>query len=283
MLYEWGMVRNSFLVIVALLAAGCASQRLAGADLDRVARPAFISRIELEAGPRSLVFQEDGAYKDKLKKLEPKEADRRLQAKLTAAVTRFEVSERLRVNTFRQLPPERPWVNTLDPARVATMLESFLVEEVPANAPDYDLLSRLGADTVVEFVIQDYGMRSDDGRAGAYIRGYARMFKINGRAEIWRQPFQLDRVTEGSEHLDPFKVGKEPTLFRQQLTEMLDVLAEQFAQNLTPKDRKPGGALPGGAELEESDSVNGAGRERSAPAKPAGPELPPGELPDPDP
>jgi hypothetical protein len=282
MLYEWGMVRNSFLVIVALLAAGCASQRLAGADLDRVARPAFISRIELEAGPRSLVFREDSAYKDKLKKLEPKEADRRLQAKLTAAVTRFEVSERLRVNTFRQLPAERPWVNTLDPARVATILESFLVEEVPANAPDYDLLSRLGADTVVEFVIQDYGMRSDGGRAGAYIRGYARMFKLNGRAELWRQPFEVDRVAEGSEHLDPFKVGKEPTLFRQQLTEMLDVLAERFAQDLTPKDRKPGGALPAGAELEESDNMNPAGRERPAPARPTDPELPPGELPDPD-
>ncbi|HZH77604.1 MAG TPA: hypothetical protein VEY88_16380 [Archangium sp.] len=276
------MVRNSFLVGLALLAAGCASQRLAGADLDRVARPAFISRIELDAGPRSLVFREDAAYKDKLKKLEPKEADRRLQAKLTAAVTRFEVSERLRVNTFRQLPPERPWVNTLNPARVATILESFLVEEVPANAPDYDLLSRLGADTVVEFVIQDYGMRSDKGRAGAYIRGYARMFRLNGRTELWRHPFQVDRVSEGSEHLDPFKVGKEPMLFRQQITEMLDVLAERFAQDLTPKDRKPGGALPAGSELQESDSVNPAGRERPAPAKPADPELAPGELPDPD-
>ncbi|WP_309897116.1 hypothetical protein [Archangium sp.] len=276
------MVRNSFLVVVALLAAGCASQRLAGADLDRVARPAFISRIELDAGPRSLVFREDAAYKDKLKKLEPKEADRRLQAKLTAAVTRFEVSERLRVNTFRQLPPERPWVNTLNPARVATILESFLVEEVPANAPDYDLLSRLGADTVVEFVIQDYGMRSDGGRAGAYIRGYARMFKLNGRTELWRHPFQVDRVAEGGEHLDPFKVGKEPMLFRQQITEMLDVLAERFAQDLTPKDRKPGGALPAGSELEGSDSVNPAARERPAPPKPADPELAPGELPDPD-
>jgi hypothetical protein len=274
------MRRNSFLVVLALLAAGCASQRLAGADLDRVARPAFISRIELDAGPRSLVFREDGAYKDKLKKLEPKEADRRLQAKLTAAVTRFEVSERLRVNTFRQLPQERPWVNTLDPARVATVLESFLVEEVPANAPDYDLLVPLGVDTVVEFVIQDYGMRSEDGRAGPYIRGYARMFKLKGRAEIWRHPFRVDRVSEDSEHLDPFKVGKDPSLFRQQMTEMLDVLAEQFAQSLTPKDRKSGAPLPEGSEMFESDSLNRTGREAPAPAQP---ELSPGELPDPDP
>ncbi|QRN92962.1 hypothetical protein JRI60_27535 [Archangium violaceum] len=275
------MARNSFLVFLALLTAGCASQRLAGADLDRVKRPAFISRIEIEAGPRSLVFQEDDAYKQKLKKLEPKEADRRLQAKLAAAVTRFEVSERLRVNTFRQLPlEERPWMNTVDPARVATVLESFLVEEVPANAPDYDLLSRLGVDTVVEFVIQEYGMRSEKGRAGPYIQGYARMFKLEGRAEFWRRPFRVDRVAEGAEPLDPFKVGKEPTLFRQQITEMLDVLAGQFAEELSPKDRKGGAPL---VEGDGPDSVHTTGREPPPPTKPPEPELAPGELPDPDP
>lgn len=275
------MARSSFLVFVALLVSGCASQRLAGADLDRVERPAFISRIELEAGPRSLVFREDGAYQAKLKKLEPKEADRRLQAKLAAAVTRFQVSERLRVNTFRRLPQERPWVHTLDPARVATRLESFLVEEVPANAPDYDLLTPLGADTVVEFVIQEYGMRSRGGRAGAYVRGYARMFKLKGRTELWRLPFQVDRVSDGEEHLDPFKVGKDPSLFRQEMTAMLDVLSERFAEELSPKDRK-GGTLPSGTELSGPDSVNRAGREM-APPPPAEPELAPGELPDPDP
>jgi hypothetical protein len=277
------MARRSFLVFLALLAAGCASRRLAGADLDQVARPAFISRIEERAGPRSLVFQEDDAYKDKLKKLEPKEADRRLQAKLTAAVTRFEVSERLRVNTFRQLPQERPWVDALEPARVASVLESFLVEEVPANAPDYDLLTPLGADSVVEFVIQDYGMRSKAGRAGAYMRGYARMFRLKGRAELWRQPFDLDGVAEGTEHLDPFKVGKEPALFRQRITDMLDVLAQRFSQELSPPDRKGSAPLPAGVEQAAPDSVNGTGRPRPAPTKPPAPELPPGELPDPDP
>ncbi len=273
-------MRSSFLVLLALLASGCASRRLAGADLDGVARPAFISRIEIKAGPRSLVFQEDGAYREKLKKLEPKEADRRLQAKLAAAVTRFQVSERLRVNTFRQLPQERPWVHTLDPARVATVLESFLVEEVPANPPDYDLLTPLGADTVVEFVVQEYGMRSRGGRAGTYIQGYARMFKLNGRAELWRLPFQVDRVSEGAEHLDPFKVGKEPSLFRQEMTAMLDVLSERFAQELSPKDRQ-GGVLPAGTEMSEPDSMSRPGRELPAPRPPAEPELAPGELPDP--
>jgi hypothetical protein len=264
--------------LVALFLSGCASQRLSGGDLDAVKRPAFISRIELEAGPHSRVFREDSAYREKLQKLEPKEADRRLQTKLTAAVTRFEISERLRVTTFRQLPREQPWLHTVDPARVASVLESFLVEEVPANAPDYDLLAPLGADSVVEFVIQDYGMRSKKGSAGAYMRGYARMFWLKNKVEIWRQPFKLDRVEEGAEHVDPFKVGKEPSLFRQQMTELIDELSARFAQDLTPTDRPRGAAAV----------VPDAGPDASEAAKPLerkprGTEPPPGELPDPDP
>ena len=257
---------------------GCASHRLSGGELNAVKRPAFISRIELEAGPHSRVFREDSSYRDKLQKLEPKEADRRLQTKLTAAVTRFEISERLRVTTFRQLPREQPWLNTLDPARVASVLESFLVEEVPANAPDYDLLAPLGADSVVEFVIEDYGMRSEKGLAGAYIHGYARMFWLKNKAELWRQPFELDRVEQGAEDLDPFKVGKEPSLFRQQMTELIDELSARFAQELTPTDRPRGGtAVVPDAGPEESEAA------RPLERKPRGSEPPPGELPDPDP
>ncbi|ATB33953.1 hypothetical protein [Melittangium boletus] len=269
------MTRNAFLGLVAFLLTGCASQRLSGMDLDEVRRPAFISRIELEAGPHSLVFREDSSYREKLKKLEPKEADRRLQTKLTSAVTRFEVSERLRVTTFRQLPREQPWLNTVDPARVASVLESFLVEEVPANAPDYDLLAPLGADAVVEFVIEDYGMRSKKGRAGAYIRGYARMFWLKSKNEIWRHPFRLDRVEEGADHLDPFKVGKDPSLFRLAMTEMLDELSTEFSQEMTPDNRKE--AVPVVPDAgPESDAP---GRERPLPQRP---EPAPGELPDPD-
>jgi hypothetical protein len=274
------MARSILLVLLALV-TGCASQRLSGASLDEVARPAFISRIEEQAGPKSLVFREDDAYGDKLKKLEPKEADRRLQVKLAQAVTRFEISERLRVNTFRQLPRERPWTATLDPARVATVLESFLVEEVPANAPDYDLLAPLGADAVVEFVIQDYGMRSEDGRAGAYLKGYGRMFMLDGRSEVWRRPFEVDQVKTGAEHLDPFKVGKNPELFRQAITTLLDEVAARFAQDLRPKDRQ-GGAPPLETPAPEQTAPDGTETIRE-PTKPAEPELPAGELPDPDP
>ncbi len=277
------MTRSILFSLVLALAAGCASQRLAGADLDRVRRPAFISRIEDGAGPKSLVFREDSAYGDKLKKLEPVEADRRLTVKLQQAVTRFEISERLRVNTLTQLPPEYPWTRVVDPARVASVLESFLVEEVPANAPDYDLVAPLGADTIVEFVVQEYGMRSEDGRAGAYVRGYGRMFTLDGRSEVWRRPFEVDQVSAKAEHLDPFKVGKNPDLFRQALTTMLDQVAGVFVKDLTPRDRRGGPPLPDMPTTSAPDTVPGAaGKAPPAPPKPPDKELPAGELPDPE-
>lgn len=268
------------LLSLMVLVTGCASQRLSGASLDRVQRPAFISRIELEAGPKSLVFREDSSYGGKLKKLEPKEADRRLQVKLMQAVTRFEVSERLRVHTFSKLPKDYPWTATVDPARVATVLESFLVEEVPANAPDYDLLTPLGADTVVEFVVEEYGMRSVKGHAGAYLKGYGRMFTLNGRSEVWRHPFEVDQVEMGAEHLDPFKVGKNPELFRLAMTSLLDTVSEEFVKELTPKRDAPPAPTPAAAPTETAPDGTRGIRE---PTKPAEPALPPGELPDPDP
>jgi hypothetical protein len=279
------MTRSILLALVlALAASGCASQRLAGADLDRVRRPAFISRIVDGAGPKSHVFREDSAYGDKLKKLEPVEADRRLTVKLQQAVTRFEISERLRVNTLTQLPREYPWTRVVDPARVASVLESFLVEEVPANAPDYDLVAPLGADTIVEFVVEEYGMRSEGGRAGAYVRGYGRMFTLNGRSEVWRRPFEVDQVSAKAEHLDPFKVGKNPDLFRQALSKMLDQVAEVFVKDLTPRDRRGGPPLPETPATAAPDTVPGtAGQPPPEPPRPPEKELPAGELPDPDP
>jgi hypothetical protein len=278
------MTRSVLPFLVLALTAGCASQRLAGADLDRVRRPAFISRIEDGAGPKSVVFRDDSAYGDKLKKLEPVEADRRLMVKLQQAVTRFEISERLRVNTLTQLPREYPWTRVVDPARVASVLESFLVEEVPANAPDYDLVTPLGADTVVEFVVQEYGMRSKGGHAGAYVRGYGRMFTLDGRSEVWRRPFEVDQVASGAAHLDPFKVGKNPDLFRQALTTMLDDVAGVFVKDLTPRDRRGGPPVADPPGSAAPDTVPGAaGKPPPEPPKPHEKELPAGELPDPDP
>lgn len=240
---------------------GCAHQPLSGSNLDRALRPAFVSRIEEKAGPRSLVFRDDSSYGGKLKKLEPKEADRRLQLKLEkgipekalGSITRFEVADQLRSTTLSLLPRERPWTSVLNPAAVASALESFLVEEVPANAPDYELLKPLGADVVIEFVIEDYGMRSDNGRAGAYIIGYGRMFFLEGGGNVWFRSFRADEVEAGQPHVDPFKVAKDPGIFREHLTVLLKAVAEQFAKDLQPADRRGGASVPQGHDLSDGD------------------------------
>lgn len=276
-----------WIVSLCALTAGCAHQRLSGADLDRVERPAFISRIEDDAGPRSDVFRGDGSYGAKLKKLEPREADRRLTVKLQRGMTRFELSDRLRSTTLAGLPQEAPWTNTLDPATVAGVLESFLVEEVPANPPDYALLEPLGADAVVEFVVEEYGMHSRNGRAGAYVRGYGRMFLLDGRVEIWRRPFEQDELSLTAEHLDPFAVGKEPDRYRQRMVRLIDRIAKQFASDLNPQDRRkdrppPASGARRGKDLDAPpDDTHRTGREPPPPPPPED-ELPPGELPDPD-
>src|SRR5262249_33437282 len=133
--------------------AACAHRDIAPEDLEEVHRPAFISRIEENAGPQALVFRDDWSYRKTLTYLAPKEADRRLQLKLGKALTRFQVSEGLRAALFALLPRQAPWTSVVPPDRVASTLESFLVEEVPANTPDYGLLRPLGADAVLELVV----------------------------------------------------------------------------------------------------------------------------------
>ena len=243
----------------ALCLAGCAHRQVSSGDLGRAQRPAFVSWIADSAGPKSRVFREDGTYESKLKHLDAKEADRRLQVKLARAITRFETSDRLRAVTLANLPKERPWTSAVDAAKVASALESFLVEEVPANPPDYELLKPLGADSVVEFVIEDYGMKSANGRAGAYVAGYGRMFILEG-SEVWRESFSVDSASRPD--LDPFKVGQEPELFRAELAILLDAVAMQFSRDLNP-ERRPNVRQVQQPSGREGDSQQGEARGRS--------------------
>lgn len=231
------MLRQLTVVLAGLVVTACAHRPLSGGDLDQVYQPAFISRIEEGAGPKALVFRDDSSYSKKLTRLEPKEADRRLQVKLAKGMNRFELSETLRAKTLAGLPQEMPWTNLTDQASVARELQSFLVEEVPANPPDYNLLKPLGADAVVEFVIEDYGMRSKGGRAGVYIEGYGRMFRLDSGREMWRRAFRADQVDAGNPHVDPFRVAKEPPMFRAEMSTLLEGVAAQFAKDLTPPRR----------------------------------------------
>jgi hypothetical protein len=219
---------------VVLCLAGCSHRQLAPSDLQKVQRPAVISWITEGAGPQSRVFREDSTFQGKLKRLDSREADRRLQAKLAKAISRFETSDRLRAVALANLPKERPWTHAVDPARVASALESFLVEEVPANPPDYELLKPLGADAVVEFVIEDYGLRSAGGKASVYASGYGRMFILGG-SELWRQSFRAADANRPA--LDPFKVAEEPELFRSEMAAVLDWVAVEFSRALNPEGR----------------------------------------------
>jgi hypothetical protein len=241
------------LVVLLLVGAGCAHKPLSASALDETKLIAFIARIEDEAGPKSNVFRNDSSYRDRLKKLDAKEGDRRLGNALTVGsleknksgefevthhtISRFEVADSLRANTLAQLPRQSPWSEVVHPVEVARVLESFLVHEVPANAPDYERLAALGADTIVEIVVEEYGMRSEKGKAGAYLVGFARMFRING-PELYHRRFYSDDLNAELEPLDPFAVRKNTELFGARIKQMVEAVATQVAKDLTPAERR---------------------------------------------
>jgi hypothetical protein len=238
-----------FLPVVLLLCA-CAHSPLSAAALDETHGVAIVARIEDEAGPRSTVFRDDASYRPLLapRRIDDKEADRRLTAVLTSGTTekdpsggrrvkahtisRFELADTLRSTLLSLLPRENPWSAAANPGDVARALESFLVQEVPANAPDYLRLTELGMDTVVEIVIESYGMRSEGGRAGVFLVGTARMFRIGGAA-LYHRHFTSDDVSAGAVAMDPFAVAKNADLFAQRIKPLISAVAEQVARDLT--------------------------------------------------
>jgi hypothetical protein len=242
------------LVVLLVALAGCAHKPLSAASLDETRLVAFIARIEDEAGPKSNVFRNDSSYRPQLKRLDDKEGDRRLGNVLAAGsfnkkakgqepelthhtISRFEIADSLRSNTLSQLPKHSPWSEVVHPVDVARVLESFLVQEVPANAPDYERLAALGADTVVEIVVEEYGMRSEKGRAGAYLVGFARMFRVGG-AELYHRKFYSDDLSADLPHLDPFAVNKNAELFADRIQAMIIAISAQVAKDLTPEERR---------------------------------------------
>jgi hypothetical protein len=131
---------------------------------------------------------------------------------------------------------------------VARSLESFLVQEVPANVPDYERLRQHEVDTIVEIVVEDYGMRSADGKAGVYLLGFARMFKLDG-GEVYHRRFVSDDLKAGLEGLDPFKVARDASLFSARLKQILVGVSDQIAKDLNPPERRPPAPTgPGGED-----------------------------------
>ncbi len=244
-------MRTWFLAVASLL-FGCSHTPITAAELDRVNRPAFVARFEDESGPSVRVFRDDSHWMDELRKkgskLSASEADEKLAEHLThgnwrgtgaskeflPTITRFEVSDGTRANTFALLPKEMPWTNTVPPGVVSRTLESLLTQEVPARPPDVELLKPLGVDAVVEIVIESYGMRSENGRAGCFLSGYGRMFMIEGGGNMWYRSFRADEVASGQDSVDPFAVNKDPRVFRAHMSALIKAVGEQFAQDLQP-------------------------------------------------
>lgn len=243
-------MRHALWLLSSVFVVGCAHAPLDPAALERLERPAFIARIEEGAGPRSTVFRDDGAsYADRLKKLDTREADRRLAQKLEKgsdkekSINRYQLADTLRAQVLADLPKGAPWSRVAPPAQVATLLESFLVDEVPANAPDVTRLSPLGVDSIIEIVVEDYGLRSQGGKAGIFLYGTARLYRIDG-GTLYRRSFFSDELKAGLDGLDPFEVAKRPSIYAARMRTMLEAIAKQIALDLSPGLRASQRDLP---------------------------------------
>jgi hypothetical protein len=226
--------------ILTLGLAGCAHSSLQASDLDQVKRPAFVSRMADEAGPRVTVYRSDSALASKLTGTTPTDADHRLETSLKPAMSSFEAAERLRSHVYAAIDTEKPWSQAVPPSQVAGALETFLVQEVPGGAPDYARLKPLGADSVVEFVIEEYGIRAEKGVPQTWVSGSGRMFRLSDGGELWRSGFSGNSTAAGLPPLDPSTLAGDPRPFKEQMVAVLDSVSVTLARQLSPGATPPG-------------------------------------------
>jgi hypothetical protein len=238
-------VRLATVSLLTLGLAGCAHGNLEGSDLDRVQHPAFVSRVADEAGPRVNVYRSDSAQAAKLGTTSPETADKKLEESLRPALSRFEAAERLRSHVHAAIQTEKPWSQAVPPSQVASALETFLVQEVPGSPPDYGRLKPLGADSVVEFVIEEYGVRTEKGVPQTWVKGTGRMFRLDG-GELWHTGFSKTSTEAGLKPLDPSGLASDPRPFHEQMVAVLDSVSVQLARQLSPSNRAGGSPTPPG-------------------------------------
>jgi hypothetical protein len=240
--------------LLGAVASACAHSPLAAADLEQVRRVAIIARVGGGAGPHSTVFRDDRRHQAALaqKAIDAAEGDRRLAlvlargtrgdppggSKASVSMSRFEIAALLRAELVSRLGDDAPWRDVLDPGTVARALESFLVQEDSSQPPDYLPLRELGADAVVEVLIEDYGLRGEAGVAGAYLVGTARMFRLGGR-ELYHRRFVSDELRAGLDGVDPFVVARDVERFTERLRQILLAVAVQVAADLRPPGAPP--------------------------------------------
>jgi hypothetical protein len=218
-----------------LLALGCSHAQLTGADLDRVQRPAYVGRVAEGAGPKAQGLQ---GVTDA--------SQVQLGTSMNTSIGKFEVSERLRSQVAVALKSEKPWSNAVPASQVASVLETFLVERVPAVPPDYNQLKPTGADAVVELVVEEYGLRPQGTQSQSYLRGTARMFLLADNSELWRTEFQRSGETQGLPPLDAAALVSNAGPYGDQLRTLLDATAAALAQELSPGGRLGGRPTPSG-------------------------------------
>jgi len=228
--------------------AGCAHSSLQGSDLDQVKRPAFVSRMADEAGPRVSVYRSDAALASKLSGTTPADADHRLEASLKPALSSFEAAERIRSHVYAAIDTEKPWSQAVPPSQVAGVLETFLVQDVPGTPPDYARLKPLGADAVVEFVIEEYGIRAEKGVPQTWVSGSGRMFRLSDGGELWRSAFSGTSTEAGLPQLDPSTLSANPRPFKDQMVAVLDAVSVKLARQLSPTNRAGGPPTPPGTQ-----------------------------------
>jgi len=232
--------------VLLLGLAACAHATLDGSDLERVQHPAFVSRVADEAGPQVSVYRSDSARASKLGDTSPEAADKKLEESLRPALTRFEAAERLRSHVHAAIQTEKPWSQAVPPSQVASALETLLVQEVPSPPPDYSRLRPLGADSVVEFVIEEYGVRTEKGVPQTWVRGKGRMFRLGDGGEIWSSGFAGNSTEVGLPPLDPAALATDPRPFHEQMVAVLDSVSVRLAKQLSPTNRAGGAPTPPG-------------------------------------
>ncbi|MCA3011276.1 MAG: hypothetical protein INH41_02640 [Myxococcaceae bacterium] len=225
---------------VALCLVGCAHVPLSPEALATLERPAFVARVENGAGPRSSAYRDDASrYAAGLANRDPREADRQLALVLDKgtdtdrALNRYQLADTLRAQVLAELPKRRPWDRVASPAQVASLLESFLVDEQPAREPDLARLAPLGVDSVVELVVEEFGLESRGGKAGVYLVGFARLVRLGGQA-LYRRAFFSRELSVDLEPLDPVELESKPSRFGNRLRSMLLAIARQLAVDLSP-------------------------------------------------
>jgi hypothetical protein len=219
-------VRLRALCFAAVASFGCSHTQLSSADLDRVAKPAYVAYVAESAGPHAQAPGGDKA---------PTQAQ--LVAAMNTAINKFEVSERLRSQVASALRAEKPFSNAVPAAQVASVLETFLVEREPPVPPDYTRLKPTGADAVLELVVDEYGLQPTGGGSQPYLRGHARLFLLADGTELWRTDFQRSGSVQRLPALDIVTLSPDAAPYGDQMRAILDAQALALAQELSPPGR----------------------------------------------